>query len=159
MVYRRRSTVKRRNTRKRGGSPKRQTFGVVPLVGLRGVSSPGVSKRKTLKIQNPLIKQLAYNFEKEKMSLEPAKMSSILSRKQAKSDSIKAKENLRKIKERIEAKRKNPELAKKKRDEKEKAAEKERLQKMKLSSVAFQKNKELFEKKKASKTSTPSNSS
>ena len=53
----------------------------------------------------------------------------------------------------------NPALAKKKRDEKEKAAEKERLQKMKLSAVAFFKNKELFEKKKASKTSTPSSNS
>ena len=93
------------------------------------------------------------------MLLEPAKMSSILSRKQAKMDSIKAKENLRKIKERIEAERKNPTLAKKKRDEKEKAAEKEREQKMRLSALAFQKNKELFEKKKASKTASQPNSS
>ena len=151
MGYRRRSTlkrIKRRNTRKRGGSPRRQTFGVVPLTGLRGVSSPGVSKRKTLKLQNPLLKQLADNFEKEKMSLEPAKMSSILSRKQAKLDSIKAKENLRKIKERIEANRQNPALAKKKRDEREKAAAAEREQNMRLSAIAFSKNKEFLEKKK-----------
>jgi len=114
-------SIKRRNTRKRGGSiPKLKTlktadkFGSVRLAGLRGQSAPGVLERtqQTSKIRNPLIGKIRSNFNwKQANSTNPETRKTIrriLQKKKAKRDSIAEAEKNRQIKLLIKHIKENP---------------------------------------------------